>query len=134
MDADMNGRTVSTKRGRFSEQCELWGGSELRLHDAHRPQVVRRLGVNGRWNTGFAAALAIVVEEGRKAQRSNQVPQTACCPRCGRDGLTERDFGTRVMANGQVRTQSWCRACRSNKHLVPKARGQEDWLSWASAP
>lgn len=69
-----------------------------------RPQRLR----NTHERLGFAAALAIVVEQGKRAQ----VPAQAHCPRCGKTGSTHEDFGTRII-DGRARPQSWCRNCRS---------------------
>ena len=66
--------------------------------------------------TGFARALALVVEYGRRAEGIQPPvaprPAIACCPRCGHTGPIDRDFGTRRV-NGEVRAQSWCRNCRA---------------------
>lgn len=36
------------------------------------------------------------------------------CPRCGKRGPIDRDFGTRVM-RGTLWPQSWCRDCRAGR-------------------
>ena len=86
----------------------------------------RRMSVDSRWKVGFAAALAIVVEHGKKAEQAALVPQTARCPRCGLVGATDLHFGTRVLQGKRV-AQSWCRNCRA-QHLRPKVEGQVSWL------
>ena len=36
---------------------------------------------------------------------------TRICPHCGKEKPLS-DFGFRKMANGQIRNESWCKACR----------------------
>ncbi|MFZ5472210.1 MAG: hypothetical protein ACOZIN_22490 [Myxococcota bacterium] len=66
---------------------------------------------------GFAAALAIVIRAGRQSEYRRRA--TATCPRCGRHGHLDTEFGTRRL-QGKERPQSWCRACRSRPSASPK--------------
>lgn len=84
------------------------------------------MNVDSRWKVGFAAALAIVVEHGKKAQEAAQVPAEARCPRCGLVGPTDAHFGTRMLQGRRV-PQSWCRNCRG-RHLEPHNRDQGSLL------
>jgi hypothetical protein len=93
------------------EQSDLMGGAEL---VARTGRVARRLRVDRRWKVGFAAALALVVEHGKREAIRAEVPSMTRCPKCQRLGRTEEDFGTR-MIHGERRPQSWCRDCRSRK-------------------
>lgn len=69
---------------------------------------------------GFARALALVVEYGRRAELMKQASR-ATCPRCGNDGPVHEHFGTRRV-NGEVRRQSWCRNCRAQASRSRRAR------------
>ncbi|HEX8439627.1 hypothetical protein [Archangium sp.] len=60
---------------------------------------------------GFAAALALVVQHGRKLAKEVGKTALSRCPRCGHVGPTQQDFGTRII-RGERRPQSWCRSCR----------------------
>jgi hypothetical protein len=106
----------STHASQVLEQRNLLGGADLvtQITRGNRTEQ-RTLHVDGRWKVGFAAALALVVGHGRK-EAGEPVPSMTRCPRCGRMGRTDVDFGTRVV-RGQRRPQSWCRACRSS-HAV----------------
>ncbi len=44
----------------------------------------------------------------------------ATCPRCGKTGRVQPDFGTARRRNGTVRPQSHCRACRKQGTPTPK--------------
>lgn len=106
----------STERIRVIEQNNLLGGADLLAWSPRGARRKRVLNVDRRWKVGFAAALALVIEHGK----SQQVPSVTRCPRCRREGLTERDFGVRIL-EGERRPQSWCRRCRS-AHLPPSRR------------
>ena len=103
--------------------------------------------------TGFAAALAVVVEYGRrelctssprKAELRESAPapepiaadERATCPRCGREGRVHADFGLRRVG-GKLRAQSWCRACRSERGDRAgdgaKATALDDLPLWSNA-
>jgi hypothetical protein len=106
----------SSHTTRVLEQRNLLGGADLVTHVTRGNRTQQRtLHVDGRWKVGFAAALALVVANGRK-ERGEPVPSMTRCPRCGLMGRTDEDFGTRVV-RGQRRAQSWCRTCRS-AHVV----------------
>jgi uncharacterized C2H2 Zn-finger protein len=60
---------------------------------------------------GFATALALVVQHGRKLAKEVGKTALSRCPRCGHVGPTQQDFGTRII-RGERRPQSWCRSCR----------------------
>lgn len=107
------------------EQRNLLGGSDVvaRIGRGRRQKTVS-LRVD-RYKTGFAAALALVVEHGKRAKSLEEVPSRSQCPRCQRVGLTDEHFGTRVIRGKRVR-QSWCRECRSAR-LDTKDTG-EGWL------
>ena len=106
----------STERVQVIEQSNLLGGADLLACSARTPRRKRVLNVDGRWKVGFATALALVVEHGR----AQQVPSVTRCPRCGREGHTETEFGVRIL-QGEPRPQSWCRRCRS-AHAAPSRR------------
>src|SRR5215472_9294075 len=103
----------------------------------NRPRVVRQparfggtdvlslYGRNGRIRTKRVhcpsdAATSRAVQQTRQLERAELVelpdatPTTCRYPRCGRTGLLDRDFGTRVL-NGELWRQSWCRRCRSSR-------------------
>ncbi|MGQ0507364.1 MAG: hypothetical protein ACT4TC_18820 [Myxococcaceae bacterium] len=50
------------------------------------------------------------------------------CPRCHRVGWIDTDFGTRII-RGEVKPQSWCRACRRNGSRQETAGPQLDLLA-----
>ncbi len=85
--------------GRVIEQQSLLGGIDP-VTPAVRRGTGRTVHVESRWKVGFAAALALVVEHGKKAQERAEMPPRARCPRCQRLGDTVR--GTLVSA--------WCAA------------------------
>jgi hypothetical protein len=104
-------------RPRVVRQPNLFGGTD----------VLSLYGRNGRIRTNTVhcpseAAATRLVQQTRQLERAELVelpdatPGTCRCPRCGRTGLLDRDFGTRVL-NGRRRRQSWCRACRSSRKL-----------------
>jgi hypothetical protein len=115
--------------GRMMEQQSLLGGVDL-VNAAPRREG-RALHVESRWKVGFAAALALVVEHGKKAQERAELPSRTRCPRCQRLGDTLRDFGIRVV-RGRCMPQSWCRTCRS-AHVARRAPKQPDLLSSSAA-
>ncbi len=97
-----------------------WAGRQERVAKSKKPR-----------RSGFAAALAVVVEYGRRelctssprqAELRERAParepipadELATCPRCGREGWVHADFGLRRVG-GKLRAQSWCRACRSER-------------------
>ncbi len=97
-----------------------WAWRQERVEKSKKPR-----------RTGFAAALAVVVEYGRRelctcsprqvelresAPAREPIPadERATCPRCGREGWVHADFGLRRVG-GKLRAQSWCRACRSER-------------------
>lgn len=69
-----------------------------------------------RW--GFVAALAVVVEHGRRTPPPAE-KRTKRCPRCGKVGNIAKDFGTRVL-DGERQPQSWCRDCRAARASGPQ--------------
>jgi hypothetical protein len=93
------------------EQQNLLGGVDL-VVVAPRRGTGRGQHLDPRWKVGFAAALALVVEHGKKAQERVGVPSRTRCPRCQRLGDTVRDFGVRFVRGRRI-PQSWCRSCRS---------------------
>jgi len=100
---------------RVLEQHNLLGGSDVvALIGRGRKKVRKVVHVDEKAKVGFAAALALVVEYGRKARETMEMPKRKRCPHCGRLGLTGEDFGTRVI-RGQRKPQSWCRDCRAAK-------------------
>ena len=115
--------------GRMMEQQSLLGGVDL-VNVAPR-RGGRTLHVESRWKVGFAAALALVVEHGKKAQERAELPSRTRCPRCQRLGDTLRDFGIRIV-RGRRMPQSWCRTCRS-AHVARRAPKQPDLLSSTAA-
>jgi len=112
------------------EQQSLLGGIDL-VAPAERRGQGRTLHVDSRWKVGFAAALALVVEHGKKAQERAQLPARTRCPRCQRMGDTLRDFGLRSM-RGRRLPQSWCRTCRS-VHVARRPPNQADLLGNTAA-
>jgi hypothetical protein len=116
--------------GRMMEQQSLLGGIDL-VAPAERRGQGRTLHVDSRWKVGFAAALALVVEHGKKAQERAQLPARTRCPRCQRMGDTLRDFGLRSM-RGRRLPQSWCRTCRS-VHTARRSPNQPDLLGNTAA-
>ncbi|HXX31208.1 MAG TPA: hypothetical protein VEJ89_10870 [Myxococcaceae bacterium] len=93
------------------EQQSLLGGVDL-VAPGRGPG--RTVHVDPRWTVGFAAALALVVEHGKKAGDRADMPARARCPRCHRTGDTLRDFGVRTV-RGRRLPQSWCRDCRASQ-------------------
>lgn len=112
------------------EQQSLLGGVDL-VEVAPRRGAGRTLHVDSRWKVGFAAALALVVEHGKKAQELQDMPARTRCPRCQRMGNTLRDFGVRFIRGRRV-PQSWCRTCRS-AHVARRAPKQPDLLGSTAA-
>jgi len=102
----------SSRPGRLIEQQSLLGGVDLLGPPGHGP--ARVVHVDPRWTVGFAAALALVVEHGKKAHERAQMPKRTRCPRCRRMGDTFRDFGVRIVRGRRV-PQSWCRDCRASQ-------------------
>jgi hypothetical protein len=94
---------------RTVEQRNLMWGSEVTTFLPGRPGRAARVVRVDDQHIGFATALALVLTHG---QARGGHDAEACCPRCGRRGPTERDFGTRLL-NGKRRPQSWCRGCRA---------------------
>jgi hypothetical protein len=92
-----------------SEQQNLLWGSEVTTYLPGRPGRPARTVRVEEEHIGFATALALVLAHGR---RERNCQMEAHCPRCGRRGSTEQEFGTRWI-KGQRRPQSWCRLCRS---------------------
>jgi hypothetical protein len=89
------------------QELELFRwGEQVGLGRQSRARRQRRL--------GFAAALAVVVEHGKRQLKPTALREraTARCPRCEKVGEVERDFGMRVL-DGKRRRQSWCRRCRA---------------------
>lgn len=84
-----------------------FGAGERKRRSA--PQMKRKA------KLGFVAALALIVEHGRR--QALEKPVTKRCPRCRKVGRVETDFGAR-MIDGERRPQSWCRECRSAKAPV----------------
>jgi hypothetical protein len=105
---------------RLIEQQSLLGGVDLVRPGA--PAVH----VDPRWKVGFAAALSLVVEHGRRARESVEFPRWTRCPRCQRVGDTLRDFGVRTVRGRRI-PQSWCRSCRGVAGPLRLPR-QADWL------
>ena len=102
-------------RPRVVRQPNLFGGTD----------VLSLYGRNGRIRTNRIhcssdAAASRVVQQSRQLGRAELIelpeatPGTCRCPRCGRTGLLDADFGTRVL-NGRRWRQSWCRRCRSRR-------------------
>lgn len=133
---------------RVLEQHNLLGGTDLLSPvGKSKRQRARRVHVPSEKRLGFAKALALVVEHGKKQARELGTTSLSRCPRCGHEGPTLQDFGTRVM-NGERRPQSWCRGCRAralpplhgpkvaSAHAVkaskpsrePRAASAEGWL------
>ena len=111
-----------THPGRIIEQHSLLGGVDL-VTPSPRRGSRRTVHVDARWKVGFAAALALVVEHGKKAQERAGMPPRTRCPSCQRMGDTQRDFGIRLV-RGRPIPQSWCRSCRSRQraHGGPRQR------------
>jgi hypothetical protein len=102
---------------RVLEQHNLLGGTDLLSASGKgKRQRARRVHVPSQKRLGFAKALALVVEHGKKQARELGTTSLSRCPRCGHEGPTLKDFGTRIM-NGERRPQSWCRGCRA--HALP---------------
>ncbi len=116
--------------GRIIEQQSLLGGMDLVTPTIMRG-ARRTVHVDTRWKVGFAAALALVVEHGKKAQERGAMPARARCPRCQRLGDTQRDFGVRLVRGRRI-PQSWCRSCRSG-HAGRGAPHQAELLSPTAA-
>ena len=76
------------------EQHSLLGGVDL-VRPGPRPGAT--VHVDPRWQVGFAKALALVVEHGRKAREAS-LPRWSRCPRCLRVGDTLREFGLPIVA------------------------------------
>jgi hypothetical protein len=109
------------------QQC-LLGGVDL-VPAGH--QGPGPLHLAPRWKVGFAAALALVVEHGKKAQQRAGIPARTRCPRCQQMGDTLRDFGVRRL-RGRRLPQSWCRTCRS-AHVGRRSPSQPDLLASTAA-
>lgn len=116
--------------GRMVEQQNLLGGVDLVVVE-RRPGSQQSQHLAPRWKVGFAAALALVVEHGKKAQERVGVPSRTRCPRCQSLGDTVRDFGVRFVRGRRI-PQSWCRSCRSAQsgHRGPQ---QKDLLTSTAA-
>lgn len=110
----------------FIEQRTLMGGSDLQS-SPRRGKRGRTVHTDGRFKVGFAAALALVIEHGKRASGLEAPPSRSTCPRCGLTAPTEEAFGTRRV-DGALRPQSWCRGCRS-AHVEPSQSRllQEAW-------
>src|SRR5215467_14296267 len=63
------------------EQHSLLGGVDL-VRPGPRPGPP--VHVDPRWQIGFAKALALVVEHGRKAREATEFPRWSRCPKCQR--------------------------------------------------
>jgi hypothetical protein len=102
---------------RVLEQQSLLGGTDLLSPEGKgKRQRTRKVHVPSERKMGFAKALALVVEHGKKQARELGTTSLSRCPRCGHTGPTLQDFGTRVI-RGERRPQSWCRGCRA--HALP---------------
>ena len=119
-----------SRPGRLIEQQSLLGGVDL-VATTPRHGLGRTVHVDPRWKVGFAAALALVVEHGKKALERAEMPPRTRCPRCKRMGDTLRDFGVR-MVRGRRLPQSWCRDCRA-AHVARRQPVQPDLLSGFAA-
>jgi hypothetical protein len=72
------------RHGPLIEQQSLLGGVDLVRPGAPAGQTVH---VDARWKVGFAAALALVVEHGRRTRSpASEPPAWTRCPRCHRVG------------------------------------------------
>jgi hypothetical protein len=118
------------RTGRRAEQQSLLGGVDL-IAPVDRPGAKQPLHLAPRWKVGFAAALALVVEHGKKAQDRTHLPARTRCPRCQRLGDTLRDFGVRFV-RGRRLPQSWCRTCRA-AHGGRRGPSQPDLLGSSAA-
>ena len=112
------------------EQQSLLGGVDL-VAPTPRRGAGRTLRVDSRWKVGFAAALALVVEHGKKAQARAEMPARTRCPRCQKMGDTLREFGMRSIRGRRV-PQSWCRTCRA-AHVGRRSPSQQDLLGNSAA-
>ncbi|WP_342377161.1 hypothetical protein NVS55_37855 [Myxococcus stipitatus] len=112
----MSQSTLNSSSSRVLEQRNLLGGMDLMpvLGRGGRKRA-RKFHVASEKRVGFAAALALVVQHGRQQAKETGVTSLSRCPRCNHVGLTEADFGYRIM-KGERRPQSWCRGCRG-QHL-----------------
>jgi hypothetical protein len=117
-------RTARTAR--LIEQHSLLGGVDLVRPSPGRSRAGQTIHVDPRWKVGFAAALALVVEHGRRARDTAELPRWTRCPRCQRVGDTVRDFGVRLVRGRRI-PQSWCRSCRGVSGPLRLPR-QADWL------
>lgn len=114
---------------RVIEQHNLLGGSDVVALVGRGRAKARKVHVDEKSKVGFAAALALVVEYGKRARETMEMPQRKRCPRCKRLGLTGEDFGTRVI-RGQKRPQSWCRACRAAHATPARVQAQQEALAF----
>jgi hypothetical protein len=105
-------RIVVVHRVEYSnrEAARLAEVTAHRRFDAHR--------LLGEWFTdvpeirAYVAALLPGNDESAASILASVVdPKT--CPRCGHTGPTGADFGWRDMGDGTMRSQSYCRSCRS---------------------
>jgi hypothetical protein len=117
--------------GRMVEQQSLLGGVDLVAPAQRRGGTARTLRVDSRWKVGFAAALALVVEHGKRAQERADMPARTRCPRCQQLGDTMRDFGIRFVRGRRI-PQSWCRTCRSAQ-VARRRPSQPDLLTSGAA-
>jgi hypothetical protein len=115
---------------RVLEQGSLLSGADLMplLNGNGRKKRARKKEAAPK--PGFAAALALVVQRGRQVAKEIGKTALSRCPRCGHVGPTEQDFGTRIMAGGKRRPQSWCRDCRKVNlpplKALPNAAGRRE--------
>jgi len=114
---------------RVIEQHNLLGGSDVVALVGRSKKKARTAHVDDKSKVGFAAALALVVEYGRRARETMEMPKRKRCPHCGRLGLTGEDFGTRVI-RGQRRPQSWCRDCRASHAQPARAMARQEALAF----
>lgn len=108
----MDSSTPSCRPLLVMEQRNLFGGIDLVMPSRRRGRRGRKLTVEGRFKVGFATALALVVEHGKKALEASEVPAETRCPRCSVVAKTAHGFGTRVIRGKRI-AQSWCRDCRA---------------------
>jgi hypothetical protein len=118
------------RTGQKLEQQSLLGPADL-VASAERRGLPHPLHLAPPWKVGFAAALALVVEHGKKAQDRAHLPARRRCPRCRRLGDTLRDFGIRLV-RGRRLPQSWCRTCRSAQ-VAQRGPSQPDLLASSAA-